>query len=259
MFKSLVFPYHDPKNIESKYLREALTLLKKHFRKAYLSVTPQTVTENPKAIAYLRKDTFFVVNTNPIYSKVGDHFVSGFKNAVQMALPEEILCLCTLDRLTFALLSDHRNAFLNDLEKLNTKSLPMLFLRSPGAWATHPKSYLAVESMVTEVGKILFDKTLDFAWCHICLTTAQLKSVLKTLTAHDLVVFAQLVFSLKQCLKTKEVDWLAWEDPFIFNKNPIRYRRERDRYPKEVKKRMTYALLMIKYLFSEYQKGSKIE
>jgi hypothetical protein len=108
--------------------------------------------------------------------------------------------------------------------------------------------------MVTEAGKILFGKTLDFAWCHLTLTANQLRNVLPNLTAKDFVVASQLVFSLRDELNIKEVDWLSWEDPFIFGKDPQQYKLERENDPAELEKRMGYVLPEIKYIFEEYRK-----
>ena len=107
---------------------------------------------------------------------------------------------------------------------------------------------------MTEAGKILFDKKLDFTWCHLSLTAEQLNNVLPSLTARDLVVTSQLVFSLREIVKTKSVDWLSWEDPFIFGKDPWQYKMERENDPAELEKRMGYVLPEIEYLFEEYRK-----
>lgn len=109
--------------------------------------------------------------------------------------------------------------------------------------------------MVTEMGRILFGKELDFAWCHLALSAQQLSKALPSLVAHDLVIFSQLIFSLKEIIHTKKVDWLSWEDPFIFDKDPKQYKIERETDPKELEKRMGYVLPEIEYLFEEYRKS----
>lgn len=131
-------------------------------------------------------------------------------------------------------------------------------MRSEKAWSTHPQNYYAAESMVTEAGRILFDTILDFTWCHLAITANQLSNILSHLTARDLVVTAQLVFALRNELKIKEVDWLSWEDPFIFGKDPETYKREREGDAAELEKRMSYVLPEIKYLFEEYRKKHEI-
>ncbi|MFH1561664.1 MAG: hypothetical protein ABID04_03760 [Patescibacteria group bacterium] len=247
---SLVFPFHDPNKIETKFLKRALPILKDNFDKAFIGVSPKTVASNPEALSFLQQDSFFIVNLSTNNSTIGDHFVSVYTNTVKHSKPDQILHLCTLDRLVFALLTEHKDSFLKDTSREDT---PTLYLRSPKAWATHPKNYYAAESMVTEVGRILFGKVLDFTWCHLTLTSQQLKQVLPSLTAHDLVIISQLVLSLKDKLVTKEVDWLSWEDPFIFNKDPRQFKTERENDPKELEKRMNYVLPEINYLFETHR------
>ena len=254
---AIFFPFHDPNNIEAKFLKQILPLLKENFDNAFVSITPKTIVSNPEAIAFLQQDSFFVVNTNSDNSLIGDHFVAGYTNVVNHSRPDQILHLSSSDRMAFALLN-YKEALLNDLKNVASENSPTLFLRSSKAWSTHPTNYYAAESMVTEAGKILFSKTLDFTYCHFSLTAEQLKQALPYLTAHDLVVTSQLIFYFKDQIKTKEVDWLAWEDPFIFGKDPRQYKLERENTPAELEKRMNYVLPEIKYLFEEYGKSKSI-
>jgi hypothetical protein len=251
---SLVFPFHDPKNIEIKFLKQVLPILKENFDNAFVSITPKTASLNPEAVAYLQQDNFFVVNFNSEDSLIGDHFVSAFTNASTHSTPEQILHLCTSDRLAFTLLTDYKKAFLDDVNKIQKGDNPVLFHRSAKAWTTHPQNYHAAEAMVTEVGKVLFGKVLDFTWCHLVITAGQLKESLPYLTAHDLVIQAQLVLNLKDIIKTQDVDWLSWEDPFIFEKDAAQFKAEREKDPAEIEKRMNYTLPEIRYLFEEYRK-----
>ncbi|OGF20582.1 hypothetical protein A2316_00535 [Candidatus Falkowbacteria bacterium RIFOXYB2_FULL_38_15] len=247
---SLLFPFYDPNNVETKFLKQILPLLKENFDNAFVSITPKTVAINSESLNFLKEDSFFIVNENPEDSLIGDHFIAGYKNAVEHSKSDQILHLCYLDRIAFALLN-YKETFLDDLNDVNS---PTLFLRSEKAWSTHPRNYRAAESMVTEVGRVLFDKVLDFTWCHLSLTAGQLSDVLPRLTARDLVITSQLIFSLKEIIKTKAVDWLSWEDPFIFGKDQNKFKLERENDPAESEKRMGYILPEIKYLFNEHGK-----
>lgn len=102
---SLVFPFHDPNNIETGFLKQILPVLKENFDSAFVSVTPKTVIANPESVSFLRQDSFFVVNINSEGSLIGDHFVSGYKNAVEHSKPDQMLHLCNSDRIAFALLN----------------------------------------------------------------------------------------------------------------------------------------------------------
>ena len=253
---SLVFPFHDPNNIETKFLKQILRLLKENFDNAFVSITSKTVVMNPEAVSFLKEDSFFVVNENLEGSLIGDHFMASYKNAVESSRPDQILHLCTSDRLVFALLN-YKDSFLSDIN-INSGNTPILFMRSDKAWSTHPANYRAAELMVTEAGRILFGKTLDFTWCHLSLTAEQLSNILPSLTARDLVVTSQIIFSLRDELNIKEVDWLSWEDPFIFAKDPQQLKLERENDPAELERRMSYVLSEIKYLFEEFRKLKSI-
>ncbi|EKD99625.1 MAG: hypothetical protein ACD_22C00221G0008 [uncultured bacterium] len=247
---SLVFPFHDPNNIETKFLKQLLPTLKEEFDSAFVSITPETLARNPEAVDFLIENSFFVVNENPEGSLVGDHFVSCYKNSIENSKSDQLLHLCTSDRTIFALFN-YKDNYLSDINSVNS---PYLFMRSEKAWSTHPANYYAAESMLTEAGKILFGKTLDFAWCHLTLTVDRLNKVLPNLTARNFCVFFQLVFSLRDEINTGDVDWLSWEDPFILDKDPQKYKLERETDPAELEKRMSYVLPGIKYLFEEYRK-----
>jgi hypothetical protein len=249
---ALVFPFHDPKNIETKFLRRVLPVLKDNFDRAYVSVTPKTEALNPETVKFLSGDNFFVVNFNSTESAIGEHLLNGYKNALEHSKPDDVLHLCYSDRLAFAILN-YREAFLNDVGRLNKEDCPLLFCRSAKAWLTHPANYWAAESMVTKAGEMLFGRTLGFGWCHLVVTTKQLNEVWPKLTARNLEVVAQLVLNLNG-IKMKDVDWLSWEDPFILDKDSLGLKAEREKDPLEVEKRMNYVLPQIKYLFEEYIK-----
>lgn len=251
---SLVFPVHDPDNQQFELLKSALPLLKQNFDRAFVSPTPKTEKQNPKLVSFLKKDKFFILNSNPQDSPACDHFINAFHNAVKLSNEKEVLHLCALDRLLFALQTKHCQAFLNDINNIIEKECPTLFVRSPKAWATHPKNYYAVESMLNVAGKILFDRNLDYAWCHLVLTAGQLKLVLPKLTPHSPAFFTQLLLPLRNTVQTKKVDWLSWEDPYIFNKDPKIYKKERENDPKETEKRLAYVQPGIKLLFEEHKK-----
>ena len=75
------------------------------------------------------------------------------------------------------------------------------------------------ESVVSKTGKVLFGADLDFAWCHLVLKAADLKRILPEIKSRDLTVFAEIVFSLRKSIITRDVDWLSWDDPYILGKD----------------------------------------
>ncbi len=250
---SLVFPFHDPQNVELKFLKQTLPILEANFTAAYVSVTPQTESLNKEAMEFFENSKFFVVNKNDPNSSIGEHFIAAFKSAAEKSNNDEILHLCSPDRLAFAVIN-YTDAFLDDLKEVQG---PVLFMRSDKAWSTHPKIYWAAESLVTQAGKMLFDKVLDFAWCHLALSAEELKKVIPLFKSKDLVVTAEIVYLLKDVLATKYVDWLSWEDPFILGKDAEAYKNEREVDPSELTKRMSYVKPQIDYLFEEYTRQKR--
>lgn len=250
---SLVFPFHDTDGSQTKLLLKILPTLKQNFKNSFVSITPKT-RPHQEIINVLESDPFFVLNFNEDATSIGDHFVSGYRNAAEKSLPDEILHLCTSDRLSFALLNGFSNTFLKDTVGINSFQVPLLFQRSKTAWKTHPRNYQAMESMVTELGRVLFGDALDYCWCHLAVSCADLRKILPRVKAHDFVILAEIILLLKNKITTKEVDWLSWEDPFILDKDPKSYKMEREKDPLETKKRMDYVLPQINYLlriFSE--------
>lgn len=51
-----------------------------------------------------------------------------------------------------------------------------------------------------------------------------------------------MVLHLEKELQTKDVDWLAWEDPFIYKKDPEQLRAEREGSLEETYKRLRGAI-----------------
>lgn len=56
---------------------------------------------------------------------------------------------------------------------------------------------------------------------------------------------AEMILMLQSEIKTKEVDWLAWEDPFILSRDLEELKRERENSPQETQKRLAYAVPMV--------------
>lgn len=248
MLPAAVFSQHDKDGLLFSHLRKITPDLKKIFQKAYVSITPPTLEFQKGSVEDLAKDEFFELVYNQPGSQVGDHFLAGFRKAAEKSRPSQILHLVTLDRLAYILETEHRQSFLADIAWAEKQSCPVLFLRSTKAWQTHPKNYYAIESMATKAGEILLGKTLDFAWCHLAIKSSLLKSVLPKFQTHDLTVFAELIMFIKDQWVTQEVDWLSWEDPYIFNKDPQIYKAERENSPEENEKRLSYIIPTIRYL-----------
>jgi hypothetical protein len=177
--------------------------------------------------------------------QIGEHFAYLYMNTARVADPDEIIHLAFIDRLSFALRGQYREQFLRDVSSLRSENLPIIFQRSAAAWRTHPQNYYEIERFVTTIGNILFGKSLDYAWCHLAVQAFQLVKILPLVRNRDLSMVAEMILLLQADIKTKEVDWLAWEDPFVMSRDPEDLMHERETSPEETQKRLSYAMPMI--------------
>lgn len=158
---------------------------------------------------------------------------------------EKIIHLCYLDRVAFALEGEFRAQFLADVESIDIKDLPLIFHRSAKAWQTHPQNYARLENLVTQVGFNLFGQILDYGWCHMVITAGQLRRVMPEVSHAGISMVAEMVLQLQPGIHTREVDWLAWEDPFILGCDPTKLKLDRENSHEETEKRLSYVLPMI--------------
>jgi hypothetical protein len=219
MKPAIVFPFNDPDGTMFPLLQAILFDLKGHFDRAFLTIPNNTQVGQPENIRLLERDNFFKLFTISSEAPVGDHFAFLYRQAAFAAHPKQILHLCYLDRLSFALRTEYREQFLADMEGLRAEHLPLIFHRSESAWATHPKNYFELESFVTDIGRTLFGKTLDYGWCHFVVQAEQLREIMPLIKKHDLSMVAEMILHVQADVKTREVDWLAWEDPFMLGRD----------------------------------------
>lgn len=248
----IAFTIHDPDGVIFPHLWKIKSTLKDNFFQAFVGITPTTLENQKYEIDKLEGDKFFEITYNQKDSQIGDHFVSLWQRLVKVYPLDTRVHLATEDRLAFILGTDFKKQVLKDFKLANKIKNPVLFQRSDKAWSTHPKNYLAAESMTSLAGKVLFNKYLDFFWCHLVLEIVDLKEILPKIESHDLTVFTEIVLSLLDRIMTKKVDWLSWEDPFILGKDPQKYKLERERSREETDKRLNYVYPAIKMLFKKY-------
>lgn len=248
MKAALVFPFSDPEGTMFPHLQAILPDLKEHFDRALLTIPQNTLEEQPENVRLLGYDDFFKLFTIDSEAPVGDHFAFLYRQAALTAHPEQILHLCYPDRLAFALRTEHRGRFLADIDALTEEHLPLIFHRSANAWATHPKNYFELESFVTRIGQTLFNKTLDYGWCHFVIQAKRLREIMPLVKRHDISMVAEMILAVQTDVMTREVDWLAWEDPFILGRDAGELKQEREISLVETQKRLAYALPMVEML-----------
>jgi len=110
--------------------------------------------------------------------------------------------------------------------------------------------YRELEGMVTTVGRHLFGSELDYAWCHLAVQAGRLREIIPLVRNPDLSMVAEMIFYLQKEICTRDVDWLAWEDPFILRRDGAELKHERENDLQETQKRLSYVVPMIETLTS---------
>ena len=238
MKPAIVLPFHDPGGLVLPLFTAVTPHLKGLFEQAFVSISPPTQARQPEWILSLQQDRFFVVNFNQPGSLPGDHYLAGYRSALAHVPSDTPLHLCDIDRVAYTLLTGFHAAFAADVQAASRAEGPLLFQRSPQAWSTYPQHYYELEHMLIRVGELLYNRYLDFAWSHMVIRASLLADLLPRLRSRDFGLLIEMVLLLEDRLETKEVDWLAWEDPFILGRDPAELRAERDASREETVKRL---------------------
>ena len=243
----IAFPFHDPDLQIWPHLQAILPDLKALFSRAYIC-PPFNTRKHMEMMDWLAKDNFFTIIPLDQELQIGEHFAYLYMKAAQASDRNEIMHLAYVDRLSFALEGSFREQFMQDVRSISSAEVPFIFQRSTKAWQTHPQNYYEIESFVTTIGKNLFDQSLDYAWCHLVVKASHLLEIMPRVKNPDLSMVAEMVLWLQPDIRTREVDWLAWEDPFILSADPDGLRSSRENSVDETQKRLGYAIAMVQAL-----------
>jgi hypothetical protein len=256
MRPAIVMPMHDPAGILFPHLQHAMPCIEETFARGYLSVTAVTLAQQPEWAAWLDGEPFFDVQTGRDASRPGDQFAELYCHAAAVSPPEQTLHLGFVDRVVYAVGSEYREMYLADVNTAGLMETPRLYHRSAAAWATHPANYRAMEGSITTAGEALLGRSLDFAWCYMTLSAGRLAQLMPAVTRSDMSMLAEMVVELCDELQVVEVDWLAWEDPYLLGRDAAALRRERDASPAEMRKRLGYVIPMLQVLASHNGRGA---
>jgi hypothetical protein len=256
MKPSLAFPFNDPDGALFPHLQVILPDLKSHFERAYIC-PPHSTHKHVEHMQRLKDDDFFTMIPIDRERQIGEHFHYLYQHTAAVAPAEQIIHLCYLDRIAFALEGEYRDAFLDDIDSLSAQATPIIFQRSEFAWATHPQNYRHLEGIVTIVGNNLFGRELDYAWCHIAVPARRMCEILPSVRNPDLSMVAEMIFYMRNEIHTCDVDWLAWEDPFVLSRDAAGLKQERENSLEETNKRLRYILPMIETLTRLSRDGRK--
>src|SRR5215510_14391419 len=247
MRPALAFPYSDPDGTMLPHLLAILPDFKNHFDRAYISPPPSS-QKWLEPTGQILTDDFFTVFLVEEEKLIGENFSYLYQRAAEAAHANQPIHLCYLDRISFALEGNYRDSFLADIDSLTSDDLPLIFQRSQYAWESHPQNYRELEGLVTTVGKNLFGREFDYAWCHIVVHAGQLREIMPLVKNPDLSMIAEMIFYMQDSIKTCDVDWLAWEDPFILKRDAIELKQQREHSQIETQKRLKYVLPIIQPL-----------
>lgn len=243
-----VIPMHDPTGMMMPHLETITPVLKRVFTQVFVSVTTITRKTSPESVLRLNRDRFFQVINHETNMSVGEDFLSLYAYAASACDPNQILHLCFIDRVAYALQSNFEAAFIADVSAVKAEQTPLIFARSEAAWQTHPCNYRKLEQIPTTIGEMLFGKTLDFAWCHLVIQAHLLQQTIPLIKRRDLSFFAEFSLALRNEVQMREVDWLSWEDPFIMSYNPEQLKLAKEQSADETRKRLSYVIPILQLL-----------
>jgi hypothetical protein len=241
----IVMPLHDPQGHVLSHLCRVTPILGQAFAVGYASLTCETRLQQGDWVDRLAATGFYRLSVQRAKAPLGERFRALYREAATQCNREQPLHLCFADRVAFALQDEYREAFLDDVRASGAGPLPLLFQRSVHAWQTHPRNYREVEHMATRAGTLLTGCSLDWTWCHLVIRAGQLDAVLPALAQQEISVLGELLLALLRAghdIRTRDVDWLAWEDPFILGRPADEVRQEREGSAAETRKRLAYVI-----------------
>ena len=252
----LAFPYHDPDGRCNVALKRQLGTLRASFDAICIGATPWTVEGNARFVSELKEQGCLVYENGPD-SSIGDHSRTALQCALDHAQGRRPVFFGFLDRFLFALETEHRVSFLQDLDRYRAIEC-MAFERSPRAWRTHPANYAEIERMLSRMGELLYGSYMELSPCAFILGPSTAESLLRSSTTDSWAVWAEwLLLAAKNRIPitVKRVDWLAWEDPYWEQADADTLRKAQESSHQEVVKRIQLnapiALLMTEPRFRE--------
>lgn len=245
---AIVMPLHDPDGLVFPHVETSAPCLRDVFCRAFLGITQRTRETQTARISWLEADDFFCVVSTDSNALIGEQLLALYTRAANTCAFHQVLHLCYPDRVAFALHCGYREQFVADIQAVTDEDTPLLFQRSEAAWNTHPRNYREIEHIAIQVGELLYRKSLEFAWCHLAVQAGQLLEILPHITNRDLSIVGEVALRLREKISTRDVDWLAWEDPFIYSCDPAHLKEEREASLGETQKRLSYVVPILRLL-----------
>jgi hypothetical protein len=235
----LTFPYYDPAGQYNRAFRRQLDTLRSSFDAVCVSVAPPTGEANADFVRRLEARGCAVFR-NPSGATIGDQSREALRLAVERAQEGQPIFFGFLDRILFALETEWRYRFLQDLKVYRIAEF-LVFERSDAAWDTHPSNYREIEHMISRILELFCRRSIELMPCALILSHDAARTVLDQSTASDHAVWAEwTLLAMKNGIPvtTQKVDWLAWEHPYWENVDPDELKHDREDGPDEVIKRI---------------------
>jgi hypothetical protein len=252
----LAFPYHDPTGKCNVTFRRQLTTLRSFFQNICIGATPGTLRQNAGFCDELDGQGCLIFRNGPD-ATIGDHSRTALQLAVEQSQGRQSIFFGFLDRLLFALETEHRASFLHNVGCYQGEEC-MVFERSPSAWRTHPANYAEIERMLSRMGELLYGSYMEMSPCAFVLGPETAELLLRTSVNDSWAVWAEwLLLAAKSQIPitVKRVDWLSWEDPYWEQADAKTLRRAQESNRQEVAKRIQLnapvALLMSESRFRD--------
>ena len=233
----LTFPYYDPSGQYNRTFQRQLDALQSAFDAVCVSVAPPTGKDNADFVRYLKAQSCAVFD-NPAKATIGDQSREALRLALQYT--DQSIFFGFLDRILFALETEWRWQFLQDIEVYRTAKF-LVFERAQIAWNTHPANYREIEQMVARMFELFCGRSIELMPCALLLSYDAASAILSQSTSPHCQVWSEwILLAMKNGIPvtTRKVDWLAWEHPYWDNVDPDELRRCWESSPDEVIKRI---------------------
>jgi len=237
----LTFPYYDPDGRHNQAFQRQLETLKSTFHEICMTAIPPTLQSNAEFVQYLEEQGCVVFHSAPNAS-FGEPSREALRLALVHATARQPIFFGYLDRILFALETEWRNSFLQDLETYQTADY-VIFERSQMAWNAHPSNYREIEQMVSRMFELLWGQFIELSPGAFIMSYPTANTILSQSVSTSFAVWGEwILLAMKNGISVtaRKVDWLMWEDPYWQHIEPDQLKRSRETSREETVKRIKW-------------------
>jgi hypothetical protein len=255
----LAFSYYDPEARLSAAFERQLDALQSTFDRVCVSVVPPTGQGNDRLLRLLQHRGCPLCRVDP-GTTIADHARAALRLAVEGADRSQHVFFGFLDRILFALETGWHDSFVRDVHTCQEAPC-LVFERSPSAWSTHPANYREIEQMASRTCELLCGQPVDLMPCALVLSLPLARAVLAQSLSLYYEVWGEwilLAASSGAPIRTRQVDWLAWEDPHWEGVPADALKRQREDDPQETIRRIKRSVSAMLMLTDERFRGLRL-